>query len=113
MPTRKIVYDDLPGIPRVYVIYDDEKHIPVGRALVIFSNTDCILWDIYIEPHYRNRYYASDIISAIKQDFQQIQTDSISIEGKKLCLKSGFVEKNTNNLKLVWKKEEENASKNH
>lgn len=113
MPTRNIVFTDMPGVTRIYVIREETKNLPIGRCLVIFNNKAAILWDIYIDPEYRKQGYASDMLAVIKKEFDEIKTDYITKEGKNLCLKNGFIKNNQNYLRLIWRKEELNASQDN
>lgn len=102
---RHIDFNDLPGMARVYTAFDVDKELMVGHALVIHVNNEALLWDIKVDKKYQRMGFATNMIFAMQNEFNNIVTGWYSEAGKHLCLKCGFKISNSGKVpKLIWEK---------
>jgi len=105
---RNVEYHDIPLFPRlIYIELPDNKHKVIGTALFLHNNNRvAILWRIFIKPEYRRKKFATHLMTAAKEHFDEIATDWETQEGYDFCINNGFKRRESNDLRLVWKKEE-------
>jgi ribosomal protein S18 acetylase RimI-like enzyme len=98
-----------------YLIYSDDGTEPAGYAVItarMVKNPitgkqirESSLWHIQIQPKYRRQGYARCLIEALKGTFDEIFTQALTDESKKLLMNTGFIRKDQGNIKIFrWKK---------
>ena len=111
MEKRYIDYQEINLKPFLLSVDLPEENIRVGNALFLVSGKKAILWHIFVKKEYRKKGFASNLIVGAKQIFDEIVTDWETQEGHDLCIKNGFKSRKTDELRLVWKKGEDNNKK--
>lgn len=103
---RRADWKDVPGQFRLHRMIDEESKRIVGTAAVTYWAGAAILWNIFVDPAYRRRYYGKCLITALQHAYRRIVTSYYSDEGKALMLACGFtLEVSPSNVpQLVWVK---------
>lgn len=91
----------------LFIELPEEDHKIIGNALFLHNGKkQAIMWHIFIKETHRRKGFASNLLSAAKEIFDEIATDWESSAGHDLCVKNGFKKREAEQLKLVWKKGE-------
>jgi ribosomal protein S18 acetylase RimI-like enzyme len=90
-PTTKIDFTNILGqVAHFRIFQPDERDYPIGYVLVTHEGPEAIMWNIYVDPKFRKRGYASRLIDALKGTYDYILTSYTSEHGKRLCQANGF-----------------------
>jgi hypothetical protein len=107
MEKRKADHLDIPGEFRLHRIIDLGKKEIIGTAAVTHFNGAAILWNIFVDPGKRRKYYGTSLITALQAIYRRITTSHYSDAGESLCKSCGFTAEtgpHTNISQLVWVK---------
>lgn len=105
---RHVEFRDINLIPCLVAITLPEENVQVGTALFLHNGDgdQAILWHIYVDKKYRRKGFATAIIEHAKVNWKEIATDWESEAGHDFCIKNGFKTRQTDMLRLVWKRKE-------
>lgn len=98
-----------------YLIYDDDGTEPAGYVIITARMVkhpitdkpmrEASIWHIQIQNKYRRQGYARCLIEALKGTFDEIFTQALTDESKKLLMNTGFIRDDQGNIKIFrWKK---------
>lgn len=98
-----------------YLIYNDEGNEPAGYVLITarlikskIVNTErreACIWHVMVSPKYRRQGYGRCLIEALKGTFDEVYSQALTEEGKKLLMNTGFVRDDQDNIKIFrWKR---------
>lgn len=98
-----------------YLIYNDDGTEPAGYAVItarMMKNPitdkplrEAAIWHIQVSPKYRRQGYGRCLIEALKGTFDEIFTQALTEESKKLMMNTGFIRQDEGNIKIFrWKK---------
>ncbi len=108
-------------LPVQYVIFDDEGKEIAGYCLITGDvrnkKTDILqlhptaykvaaIWHIYVDPRFRRKQYGKCLVEALKATYDEVYTQALTDEGKKLLMACGFVRQDgEDELKMFrWEK---------
>lgn len=108
-------------LPVQYVIFTDEGKEIAGYCLITgdvrMGSKDILqlhpvqrkisaIWHIYVDPKLRRQGYAKCLIGALKATYDEVYTQALTDDGKKLMMAEGFVkEDGDEGIKMYrWKK---------
>jgi ribosomal protein S18 acetylase RimI-like enzyme len=108
-------------LPVQYIIFDDEGKEIAGYCLITgnvrkgksdilqlhpTTYKEAVIWHIYIDPKNRRKAYGRCLVEALKNHYDEVYTQALTDDSKKLLMACGFVREDAEGLKVYrWKRE--------
>jgi ribosomal protein S18 acetylase RimI-like enzyme len=81
--------------PVQYVVFDDTGKKIAGYCLITCSMPNniktAVIWHIHVDNVYRGLCFGTNLIDALKNTFDHILSQGLTLSGRKLLSKNGFV----------------------
>ena len=87
------------------------KAVKVIKEMVGIDRGQCIIWDTWVEPQYRQQGMGEYMLNSLKEVYDKMLSGARSAAGQTLAIKCGF--QLTSDGRYYWEKEEDGASESN